>query len=104
MLTNRIISSAIDDEHESVSKTVEYAYDDWCIAQMAKILGKKEDYQYFMKRSQNWKNLYNPKNGFMQPRKNGNWYEPLSRERLIIIIRKEIRGITPTLFSRIFRD
>ncbi|SHL21838.1 GH92 family glycosyl hydrolase [Chryseobacterium polytrichastri] len=67
---------AIDDEHESVSKTVEYAYDDWCIAQMAKILGKKEDYQYFMKRSQNWKNLYNPNNGFMQPRKNGNWYEP----------------------------
>lgn len=67
---------SIDDEHESVSKTVEYAYDDWCIAQMAKILGKKEDSQYFMKRSQNWKNLYNPKNGFMQPRKNGNWYEP----------------------------
>lgn len=67
---------SIDDEHESVSKTVEYAYDDWCIAQMAKILGKKEDYQYFMKRSQSWKNLYNPKNGFMQPRKNGNWYEP----------------------------
>ncbi|MBB4806129.1 putative alpha-1,2-mannosidase [Chryseobacterium defluvii] len=67
---------SIDDEHESVSKTVEYAYDDWCIAQMAKILGKKEDYQYFMKRSQNWKNLYNPKNGFMQPRKNGNWHEP----------------------------
>lgn len=29
-----------------------------------------------MKRSQNWKNLYNPKSGFMQPRKNGNWYEP----------------------------
>ncbi|GAB0156960.1 hypothetical protein CHRYSEOSP005_22280 [Chryseobacterium sp. Alg-005] len=67
---------SIDDEHESVSKTVEYAYDDWCIAQMAKILGKKEDYQYFMKRSQSWKNLYNPQNGFMQPRKNGNWYEP----------------------------
>ncbi|WP_312089407.1 GH92 family glycosyl hydrolase [Chryseobacterium sp.] len=67
---------SIDDEHESVSKTLEYAYDDWCIAQMAKILGKKEDYQYFMKRSQNWKNLYNPNNGFMQARKNGNWYEP----------------------------
>ncbi len=67
---------SIDDEHESVSKTVEYAYDDWCIAQMAKILGKKEDYQYFMKRSQNWKNLYNPENGFIQPRKNGNWYQP----------------------------
>jgi predicted alpha-1,2-mannosidase len=67
---------SMDDEPESVSKTVEYAYDDWCIAQMAKILGKKEDYQYFMKRSQNWKNLYNPITGFIQPRKNGNWYEP----------------------------
>ncbi|WP_162032942.1 GH92 family glycosyl hydrolase [Chryseobacterium potabilaquae] len=67
---------SIDDEHESVSKTVEYAYDDWCIAQMAKMLHKKEDYLYFMKRSQNWKNLYNPTNGFIQPRKNGNWYEP----------------------------
>ncbi|REC49553.1 GH92 family glycosyl hydrolase [Chryseobacterium pennipullorum] len=67
---------SIDDEPESVSKTLEYAYDDWCIAQMANILGKKEDYRYFMKRSQGWKNLYNPKNGFMQPRKNGNWYEP----------------------------
>lgn len=71
---NNFIS--IDDEHESVSKTLEYAYDDWCIAQMAKILGKKEDYRTYMKRSQNWKNLYNPKNGFMQPRKNGNWHEP----------------------------
>ncbi len=71
---NNFIS--IDDEHESVSKTLEYAYDDWCIAQMAKILGKKEDYKIYMKRSQNWKNLYNPKNGFMQPRKNGNWLEP----------------------------
>lgn len=67
---------SVDDEHESVSKTLEYAYDDWCIAQMAKILNKKEDYAYFMNRSQNWKNLYNPKNGFMQARKNGNWYHP----------------------------
>ncbi|MBV8328698.1 GH92 family glycosyl hydrolase [Chryseobacterium sp.] len=73
---------SMDDESESVSKTVEYAYDDWCIAQMAKILGKKEDYQYFMKRSQNWKNLYNPKNGFMQPRKNGNWYEPFDPQEV----------------------
>lgn len=71
---NNFIS--IDDEHESVSKTLEYAYDDWCIAQMAKILGKNDDYLYYMHRSQNWKNLYNPKNGFMQPRKNGGWYEP----------------------------
>jgi putative alpha-1,2-mannosidase len=46
---------SIDDEHESVSKTLEYAYDDWCIAQMANITGHAADYDYFMKRSQNWK-------------------------------------------------
>jgi len=67
---------SMDDEHESVSKTVEYAYDDWCIAQMAKILGKKEDYAYFMKRSQNWKNVFNWETGLMQPKKNGGWDKP----------------------------
>ncbi|GGD21118.1 GH92 family glycosyl hydrolase [Flavobacterium orientale] len=66
----------IDDEHESVSKTLEYAYDDWCIAQMAQLLDKKEDYQYFMLRSQNWKNLFNWETGFIQPKKNGGWDKP----------------------------
>ena len=37
-----------------VSNTLEYAYDDWCVAQMAKTLGKTEDYQYFMQRAQNY--------------------------------------------------
>jgi putative alpha-1,2-mannosidase len=46
---------SIDDEHESVSKTLEYAYDDWCIAQMALILNKQDDYNYFIERSQYWK-------------------------------------------------
>ncbi|SFI53591.1 GH92 family glycosyl hydrolase [Halpernia frigidisoli] len=64
---------SVDDDSESVSKTLEYAYDDWCIAQMAQILNKKEDYAYFMKRSQNWKNLFNYKTGFIQPKKNGGW-------------------------------
>ncbi len=67
---------SIDDEHESVSKTVEYAYDDWCIAQMAKILGKDSDYDYFMKRSQSWKNLFDYKTGFIRPKKNGGWDKP----------------------------
>lgn len=67
---------SIDDEHESVSKTVEYAYDDWCIAQMAKILNKKKDYYYFMKRSQNWKNLFDWETGFIRPKKNGGWEKP----------------------------
>lgn len=67
---------SIDDEHESVSKTLEYAYDDWCIAQMAKLLGKNEDYQYFMKRSQSWKNLFDPETHLMRPKKNGAWLKP----------------------------
>lgn len=67
---------AIDDDHESVSKTVEYAYDDWCIAQMAQILNHKEDYEYFMKRSQNWKNIFDKEKGFMRPKKNGGWDKP----------------------------
>ncbi len=67
---------AIDDDHESVSKTVEYAYDDWCIAQMAMLLNHKEDYEYFMKRSQNWKNIFDSETGFMRPKKNGGWDKP----------------------------
>jgi len=67
---------SMDDEHESVSKTLEYAYDDWCIAQMAQILNKKDDYNYFMKRSQNWKNIFDWNTGFMRPKKNGGWDKP----------------------------
>ncbi|MFN8324228.1 MAG: GH92 family glycosyl hydrolase [Flavobacteriaceae bacterium] len=67
---------SMDDEHESVSKTLEYAYDDWCIAQMALLLNKKEDYHYFMKRSQNWKNIFDWNTGFMRPKKNGGWDKP----------------------------
>jgi putative alpha-1,2-mannosidase len=65
-----------DDEHESVSKTLEYAFDDWCIAQMAKMLNKSEDYKEFIQRAQYWKNHYNNQNGFMQARANGGWYTP----------------------------
>jgi putative alpha-1,2-mannosidase len=67
-----------DAEHESVSKTLEYAYDDWCIAQMAKMLNKPQDYATFIKRAQYWKNVYNNQNGFMQARVNGSWYTPFA--------------------------
>lgn len=58
------------DENEdwSVSKTLEYAYDDWCIAMFAKELGKEEDYRYFLKRSGNWKNLYDEQTSFFRPK------------------------------------
>lgn len=52
----------------SVSKTLEYAYDDWAIAQAAKKLGKDDIYKEFMKRSENYKNVYDESIGFMRPR------------------------------------
>ena len=65
-----------DEESESVSKTLEYAYDDWCIAQMAKMMNKTADYNEFIQRAQYWKNVFNTSNGFMQARVNGGWYKP----------------------------
>lgn len=60
----------VDEAHEnwSVSKTLEYAFGDWCVAQFAKALNKTEDYQYFLKRSENWKNMYDEKSTFMRPK------------------------------------
>ncbi|MDH5828817.1 GH92 family glycosyl hydrolase [Sphingobacterium faecium] len=52
----------------SVSNTLEYAYDDWCIAQLAKKLGKEDIYRTFIKRAENWKNVYDPSIGFMRPK------------------------------------
>ncbi len=52
----------------SVSKTLEYAYDDWAIAQAAKKLGKTEIYDEFIKRSENWKNVYDASVGFTRPK------------------------------------
>ncbi len=65
-----------DDDAESVSKTLEFAYDDWCIAQMAKMLNKPDDYAVYIKRAQSWKNVFNDQNDFMQARVNGGWYTP----------------------------
>ena len=63
----------------SVSKTLEYAYDDWCIAQMARELGKKEDYELFMKRASSYKNLFDPASKFMRPKlANGKWKMPFN--------------------------
>lgn len=73
---------SVDDEHESVSKTVEYAYDDWCIAQMAKVLNKKVDYDHFIKRSQYWKNVFDTKTNFMRPKKNGGWLTPFDAKEV----------------------
>lgn len=65
-----------DKEHESASKTVEYAYDDWCIAQFAKMLGKTNDYNTYIRRAQNWKNVFDVSSGHIRARNNGGWWTP----------------------------
>jgi predicted alpha-1,2-mannosidase len=62
--------------HEGVSKTLEYAYNDWCIAQFAQSLGQAEDYSYFIQRAQFYKNMFDAQTGFMRPRMNGGWKSP----------------------------
>jgi len=76
----------VDQVTESVPNTLELAYDDWCIAQLANELGKKEDYQLFMKRAGNYKNLWDSQTQFMRPKlTDGSWLETLNgREQDIV--------------------
>ncbi|MCC5920146.1 MAG: GH92 family glycosyl hydrolase [Cyclobacteriaceae bacterium] len=61
----------------SVTKTLEYAFDDWCISQVAKKLGDESNFQKFAHRSQNYRNLFHPESGFMRAKNsNGDWVEP----------------------------
>lgn len=73
-----------DKNSSSVSKTLEYAYDDWAIAQAAKKLNRTEIYNEFIKRSENWKNVFDSSTGFMRPRMNdgtfGKNFDPLKTE------------------------
>ena len=66
-----------DKDGWSVSKTLEYAFDDWCIAQVAKRLNKTDDYRKFMKRSQSYKTLFDNESLFMRGKdSNGDWNKP----------------------------
>ena len=66
----------VEKESESVSKTLEYAYDDWTIAQMAKSLGKEKDYKLYSERAQFYKNVYDPASQFMRGRFRNTWFAP----------------------------
>lgn len=73
-----------DEENESVSKTLEYAYDDYCIAQLAKALGKEDDCAYFMQRADNYKNLFDPSVGLMRGKDSqGNWRTPFNAHEYV---------------------
>lgn len=68
-----------EDEHESVSKTLEYAFNMRCVAFIAEKIGRSDDSKYFRELSEGWRNLYNVQTGFMTPRSNGAWlkdFEP----------------------------
>lgn len=68
-----------DKENESVSKALEYAYNDWCIAQMANALGKKSDYKKFMERSKRYAKYFDQETGFMRGKKSdGSWKTPFN--------------------------
>jgi alpha-1,2-mannosidase, putative len=93
---------SMEDEQESVSKTLEYAYDDFCIAQMAKILwnkkseqnknafgaektendeyikSKQEDYKKYIRRARSFENLFDSETGFMRPKQNGGFIKPFA--------------------------
>lgn len=66
-----------DLENESVSKALEYAYDDWCIAEMARDMGKQDEYNSYSERSQRYQKYFDPKTGFMRGKnQNGEWRTP----------------------------
>jgi predicted alpha-1,2-mannosidase len=63
-----------DKTNESASRTLEDSYDDWCVAQIAKKLGKSRDFVYFQDRAHNYENIFNKSTGFMQARNSdGSW-------------------------------
>jgi predicted alpha-1,2-mannosidase len=66
-----------DLEMEAVARTLEYAYDDWSLAQMAKMLNKKEDYNYFLNRANSYQNIFSKESQLMRGRfADGSWRTP----------------------------
>lgn len=65
------------EKRQCVTITLQAAYESWCLAQLAQALGKEADYHYFLNHAADYRNLYNPKTGFMSPKSaDGNWVEP----------------------------
>ncbi|MEM9143458.1 MAG: GH92 family glycosyl hydrolase [Bacteroidota bacterium] len=80
----------IDKVTEAVPNTLELAYDDWCIANLAKALGKLGDADRFTERAFNYKKVWDPKTRFMRPKKfNGEWLEPLKDNEQEIVTEGE---------------
>lgn len=70
-----------DKTDEAASSTLEDSYDDWCVAQIAKALGRTKDYRFFLKRSLNDRNLYNPALGLMNGKTSDGKWAPIGGDR-----------------------
>ena len=67
------------EKRQSVTVTLQAAYESWCIAQVANGLGKTDDYEYFMKHAHDYQNVFNKQTGFMSPKtEDGNWITPFN--------------------------
>jgi predicted alpha-1,2-mannosidase len=89
-----------DQENESVSKTLEYAFDDYCVAQMAKALGKSDDYTYFMGRAGSYKNVFDPSTSQVRGRDaQGNWRTPFDPHAYGEGTAADFTEATPTQYS-----
>jgi predicted alpha-1,2-mannosidase len=70
----------VDKTDEAASSTLEDSYDDWCVAQIAKAFGRTKDYEFFLRRSLNDRNLYNPAYGLMVGRKSDGSWAPIGSD------------------------
>lgn len=83
---NKLGYIPVDEVSESVPKTLDFAYDDWCSAQMARELKREQDYKTLMKSALNYKNLWDTETQFMRPRKaDGTWLEALDDKEQEIV-------------------
>ncbi|EFB31790.1 hypothetical protein HMPREF0971_02070 [Segatella oris F0302] len=83
--------------HEQVSRTLEYAYDDYAVAQAAKALGKTDDYRVLMARARNWRHVINPRTGWADGRwANGKW---LNNKDLTTRVKFITEGTVAHVFS-----
>ena len=94
-----------DKEEESVSKTMEYAYDDWAVAHVAQAVGEREDAKLLIERAKNYKNLFDASTAFMRPKlESGQWAEPFAPNEMGhskngVITRSPIPGRRHSRFS-----
>ncbi|MCH5718481.1 glycoside hydrolase family 92 protein [Niabella hibiscisoli] len=90
-----------DKRGNSVSTTLEYAFDDWSIAMAAKKLGRNDVYETFIKRSQNWKNVYDASIGYMRPKSSdGSFKKSLTSS---LLMARALLKVMPGTSAYLFR-